>query len=150
PSPGLSFGFVASRDLPQVSPCVPHHRAAVAIGHIDRLLDRDGTGSDGAPVRAISVFDVNVEKGWHGFALAAAVADHDDRLTDLPLRRHAALDGAASIEHGLEKSHQAGDVAGDDPWHHGWPAIGLRFFHLISAIIVLARRLTARRYSPRG
>jgi hypothetical protein len=106
--------FLVSRDLPHVSPRIPHCRAAVAIGRVYRLLDRRGTGLNRSLICSVSVFHINVEKGRHGLALAAAITDHNDRVADFNLRRHANALFAASIENGLEKSNHAGDVISED------------------------------------
>jgi len=78
--------FDPCRDGPQVTEGVNDRRHPITMNGARRLLDRSGTGFDGAPVHVIYVADVYVycAEGW-----LTLQWPHGGRMTDmteLPIR----------------------------------------------------------------
>src|SRR5262249_25689266 len=117
------------RDLPDVPPRISNRRSSVAVRHVSRSLDRFSACGNCSLVGLVRILDIDVEAGRHRLPLAAAVADHDDRIANPHLRRRSGLELAVGAEHDLHKPDKAGDSVGEGSGSHVVPAIRLDRVH---------------------
>src|SRR5262249_47303443 len=85
------------------------------------------------PVGLVCILDVDIKEGWYRLAHTAAVTDHHDRISNSDFRWRSAAQFATRVEHGSQKSHQAGDIVGENSWGHGVPAVWLECVHVIAS-----------------
>ena len=58
-------------DLEQVAERVADHLPPVAVGGVERLLDRLGPGGHRPPVGGVGIVDIDVQEGWERVPLPA-------------------------------------------------------------------------------
>jgi hypothetical protein len=129
------------RDLPGVAPGIEHRRPSIAVRRVHRFLERRGARIDGAAIRFIRVFDIHIKETRHRLAPAAAVANHHNRVPDPYFSRYPGSILASGIEHSLEKSDQAGNVAGENSRRESMPAVRCEVAHLPTLCITTQHRL---------
>src|SRR5262245_55730440 len=121
------------RDLPDVRPRITNRRSSVTVRHVRRSFDRFGARGNCPPVGLVCILDVDIKEGRYRLAHTAAVTDHHDRISNSDFRWRSAAQFATLVEHGSQKSHQAGDIVGEDSWGHGVPAVWLESVHVIAS-----------------
>src|SRR5262249_16100595 len=117
------------RDLPDVRPRITNRRSSVTVRHVRRSFDRFGARGNCPPVGLVCILDVDIKEGWYRLAHTAAVTDHHDRISNSDFRWCSAAQFATRVEHGSQKSQEAGDIVGEDSWGHGVPAVRLESVH---------------------